>query len=164
LLASAGNETVTKFIASAVLWLGRHPDQRALLVRDPQRIPAAVEEVFRYDPPTHYGGRVTTRDVELHGRRIPADARVLLLIGSSGRDERAFPDPDRFDVGRPIERHLALGVGQHVCLGAAVARLEARVALEELLRRFPDYRVEEQRTVRVHQSNVRGFSSLPIRF
>ena len=103
-------------------------------------IPDAVEEVLRYTSPSQYQGRVTTRDVEWYGTTVPKGARILLLTGSANRDEREFPDPDRFDVGRRPEQHVALGYGVHFCLGASLARLESRVALEEFARRFPRYR------------------------
>jgi cytochrome P450 len=162
LLAAAGNETVTKLLASVVYWLWRYPDQRRILIDDPSMIPAAVEEMLRFDPPSHYQGRVLTREVSMHGVTMPAGAKVALITGSTGRDERRFPDPDRFDVRRRFDHHLAFGHGWHICLGASLARLESRVALEEFLRRFPDYEVDEAGIERFHSSNVRGFSGLPI--
>ncbi len=164
LLAAAGNETVMRLLATAVYWLWRTPEQRELLLRNPELIPGAVEETLRYDPPSQYQGRVTTREVELHGRRMPKGARVLLLTGSSGRDERKFAAPDRYDVRRQIDLHLGFGYGQHVCLGASLARLESKIALEEILQRFPNYEVVESGIERMHSSNVRGFSGVPIRY
>lgn len=160
LLATAGNETVTKFLATAYYELWRCPDQRELLVREPLLVPNAVEELFRYDPPSQYQGRVTTRDLELHGVTLPKHSRVLLINGASGRDERKFPDPDRLDVRREIDVHLGLGYGRHLCLGASLARLESRVAIEELLARFPRYEVPADGIERMHSSNVRGLSGL----
>jgi cytochrome P450 len=164
LLATAGNETVTKLLATALYWLWRNPDQRRLLVEDPALIPGAVEECLRYDPPSQYQGRVLTRDVELHGRTLPKGAKVLLINGATGRDERRFPDPDRFDVRRRIETHLGFGYGRHVCLGAFLARLEMRVALEELLRRIPEWEIPADGIERMHSSNVRGFSGLVLEY
>lgn len=162
LLSTAGNETVTKLLATAYLELANHPDERRMLVADPSLIPNAVEETLRFDPPSQYQGRVTTRAVEVHGVRIPAEARVLLINGASGRDERQFPDPDRFDVRRKIELHLGFGHGRHFCLGASLARLESRIAIEELLRRFPEYEVPADGIERMHSSNVRGLAGLTL--
>jgi len=160
LLGTAGNETVTKLLATAYHELGRHPDQRALLVADPGLARNAVEELLRFDPPSQYQGRVTTRDLEIHGEIVPKHSRVLLINGASGRDERRFADPDRFDVRREIDVHLGLGYGRHLCLGASLARLESRIAIEELLARFPVYEVPDDGIERMHSSNVRGLSGL----
>ncbi len=160
LLATAGNETVTKLLATGFLELARAPDERRALVADASLVPGAVEELLRFDPPSQYQGRVTTRDVRLHGVAIPKGAKVLLINGATGRDERVFPDPDRLDVRRPIELHLGFGYGRHFCLGASLARLESRIAIEELLRRFPDYEVPAEGIERMHSSNVRGLSGL----
>jgi cytochrome P450 len=159
LLAAAGNETVTKLLATAFFWLWRNPDQRRLL-RDPSLVPGAVEETLRYDPPSQYQGRTLTRDVELHGVAMPKGARVLLINGATGRDERKFPDPDRYDVRRAIDLHLGFGYGRHICLGASLARLESRIALEEFLGRFRDWEVPAGGIERMHSSNVRGFAGL----
>jgi cytochrome P450 len=162
LLGAAGNETVTKLLGGACVELARHPEEWAALVADPALVPGAVEEALRYTSPSQYQGRVVTKDVTWHGRTVPKGERVLLLTGSANRDERVFPEPDRFDVRRAPNEHLALGVGVHFCLGAALARLESRVSLEELTRHFPRYAVDEGRCVRVHMSNVHGFESVPI--
>jgi cytochrome P450 len=161
LLGAAGNETVTKLLGAACVLLARAPEQWADLVTDPGLIPSAVEEALRYASPSQYQGRTVMRDVEWYGTRVPAGARVLLLTGSANRDEQVFSEPDRFDIRRQPNEHLALGIGVHFCLGAALARLEARVALEEFGRRFPHYAVDESRCVRVHMSNVHGFESVP---
>lgn len=161
LLGAAGNETVTKLLANAAVLLARHADVYAGMRAAPERIPAVVEEVLRFWPPSQYQGRVTTRPVASHGRVIPAGDRVLLLTGSATRDEREFPDADRFDPGRAIPVAMGFGQGIHFCLGAALARLESRVALEELGAAFPRYTVDETRAVRVHMSNVHGFERLP---
>jgi len=162
LLATAGNETVTKVLATVLYELWRHPDERKVLLGDPRWIPNGVEETLRFDPPSQYQGRVTTRELTLHGRTLEPRSRVLLINGASGRDERAFDDPDRFDVRRRIDMHLGFGYGRHVCLGAALARLESRIAIEEWLRRFPDYEVPADGIERMHSSNVRGFAGLVI--
>ncbi len=164
LLAAAGNETVTKLLGNAIVLLARHPEQRRALGADPARIPAAVEECLRYWPPSQYQGRTLTRPVTLHGVALAAEARVLLLTGSACRDERQFADADRFDIarGRDMPLQMAFGHGAHKCLGAALARLEARVALEELHARIPDYAVDEAACTRVHMSNVHGFASVPM--
>jgi cytochrome P450 len=165
LLAIAGNETVTKLLGNGIYWLWKHPDQRAELVRDAGLIPGAVEELLRYDPPSHYQGRVTMKDVEWYGQTVPQGARVLLLTGSTGRDEREYPDhPEQFDIHRRIERHLGFGHSRHICLGANLARLESKIAIEELLRRYPGYEIDIDKAERVHSSNVRGYARLPLRF
>jgi cytochrome P450 len=162
LLATAGNETVTKLMATALYWLARFPAERGLLVEEPGLIPNAVEEVLRFDPPSQYQGRTTTRDVTLHGVTMPAGARVLVVNGASGRDERRFPEPDRLDVRREIETHLGFGFGRHVCLGASLARMEMRIALEEFLARWPRYEAPDDGVEYMHSSNVRGMSGLRI--
>jgi hypothetical protein len=164
LLISGGNETTEKLIANSVYLLQRHPEQRRRVQADPGLIPGAVEESLRYLSPTQYMVRTTTRDVELHGRKMPRGAEVVLLIGAANRDERQFPDPDRFDLARDAERHLAFGYGVHFCLGASLARLEARVALEESHLAIAEYAVDEARLDFVHAGNVAGFSTLPLRY
>jgi cytochrome P450 len=149
-------------LGNAVDLLYRHPEQRARLVREPQRIADAVEEVVRFDNSTQMLARLVTRDVSLHGVTIPAGARVLLLIGSANRDERAIERADEFDVFRPPVAHLSFGIGTHFCLGASLARLEGRVALEEILRRIPQYEIDESRREWVHSTNVRGYARLPV--
>jgi cytochrome P450 len=162
LIGAAGTETVTKLLANACVLLDRHPDQRAALVADRDAIPAAVDEVLRYWPPSQYQGRSATRDVTLHGRTIPAGDRVILVTGAANRDERVYDDPDRFDTARQTTAMpLGFGHGVHFCLGAALARLEGRIGLEEFLRRFPTYEVDEDNLRRVHMSNVHGFESVP---
>ena len=162
LLATAGNETVTKLLATAFHELWKHPDERRALVADPGLIPNAVEETLRYDPPSQYQGRVTTRELTLHGVTLPEHARVLLVNGASGRDERRFPDPDRYDVRREIDMHLGFGYGRHICLGASLARMESRIGLEEFLRRWPEYEIPAGGATRMHSSNVRGLAGLVI--
>ena len=162
LLATAGNETVTKLLATAFYWLDAFPDQRRALVDDPSAIPSAVEEVLRFDPPSHYQGRTLQREVTLHGVTMPKGARVLVVNGASGRDPRKFQNADRLDVRREIDVHLGFGYGRHICLGASLARMESRIGLEEFLRRFPDYAVPADGVERMHSSNVRGLSGLAI--
>ena len=162
LIGSAGTETVTKLLANAAVLFQRNPDQWQKVLDDPATIPGAVEETLRYWAPSQYQGRVLTDDVTLHGETIPKGARVLLLTGSANRDERAYPDPDRFDIERGEHVALGFGHGVHFCLGASLARLESRIAIEELARRFPDYRVDEAGVERVHMSNVHGFKRVPV--
>jgi cytochrome P450 len=163
LLSSAGTETVARLLGFAALTLAKHPDQRQLLVDDPSLVPNAIDELLRYEAPSPIQGRWVSRDVELHDTVIPRGSRLALLNGSGDRDERHFEDPDRFDVRRVIDRHLAFGYGTHFCIGAALARLEGKVALTETLRRFPTWEIDESRLEWVHTSTVRGYSSVPMR-
>jgi cytochrome P450 len=162
LLFVAGTETVGRFLGWAAVVLGDNPDQRKELAGDFSLIPKAVEELLRYEAPSGIQGRWTTRDVELHDTVIPKDSKVLLLTGAAGRDERAYPDPDRFDIHRSGQPHVSFGYGIHFCVGAALARLEGRVALEETLKRFPEWEVDHARAVRLHTSTVRGYTKVPI--
>jgi cytochrome P450 len=162
LLISAGTETVARLLGWASIILARHPDQRAALVADPDLIPNAVEELLRYEAPSPVQGRWTTREAEFHGTVIPKDSKVLLLTGSAGRDERKYPDADRFDIHRDSTQHVSFGYGVHFCIGAALARLEGRIALEETLRRYPEWEVELDRARRLHTSTVRGWVNVPI--
>jgi len=164
LMIIAGNETTTKLLANALYWLDRYPDERAKVMKSPAMVPLWVEETLRYDNSTQLMARTATRDFEMHGRKVREGDKVLLLIGSANRDETVFPHADRFDVGRDTSAHLSFGKGTHFCLGASLARLEARVSLEEVQRRLPDFKVEVDGLQRVHSSNVRGFAALPIRF
>jgi cytochrome P450 len=141
LLYAAGNETTSMLIGNALWLLDRHLDVRARLRAQPASIPAAIEEILRLEAPVSYQARMTTREVEIGGSTIPEGKKVLLVYGSANRDGAVFEAPDRLDPDRAAERHLAFGEGVHFCLGAPLARLEARVALEEILARFPDYRV-----------------------
>jgi cytochrome P450 len=162
LLLAAGTETVAKLLGWAAVVLADHPDQRAELASDPALIPRAVEELLRYEAPSPVQGRMTTRAVELHGTTIPRDAKVLLITGAAGRDERAYPDPDRFDIHRDHHNHVSFGYGIHFCVGAALARLEGRIALEETLKRYPEWDVDHEHAVQLHTSTVRGYSQVPI--
>ncbi len=161
LLGVAGNETTAKMIATGVVTLNDFPDERARLASNPDLWPKAVEELLRFDPPSHYQGRVTTTPLERHGQQIPEGSIVLLINGAANRDPRAFPDPDRYIADRSVDRHLAFGHGIHFCLGAPLARLETRIALEELVKRFPQYEVDRDGIERFHSTNVRGLSKVP---
>ena len=144
LLVVGGSDTTTNLIGNALTLLAKHTDQRALLRDDPARIPNALEEVLRFESPTQSQPRRPVHEVSLHGQTIPRDCRLLILLGAANLDEREFPDAARFDVSRRMKRHLAFGHGIHHCLGSALARLEARVALEEILERHPDYALLEE--------------------
>jgi cytochrome P450 len=163
LLLVAGNETTTNLLGNTLLALFEHPDELARVQRDPRRIPALVEEGLRYDGPVQFVFRRATQDVELAGVTIPAGATVIPLIGSANRDEAVFADPDRFDASRNTQGHLAFGLGIHFCLGASLARLEARVALEELLPRFPRLERTEPHVQYIDSYLVRGPKRLPLR-
>jgi cytochrome P450 len=163
LLAVAGNETTRNLISGGMLALLEHPAQRARLVGDPSLVPSAVEEMLRWVTPVMHFRRTATRDTELHGVALKENDKVVVYYTSANRDEDVFPDPFAFDVVRTPNEHLAFGVGQHVCLGSSLARLEIRVMFEELLRRLPD--VELAGPVRRLRSNfINGFKSIPVRF
>lgn len=162
LLFTAGTETVARLLGNAAVELAAHPDQRQILVEQPEVIPNAVEELLRYEAPSPVQGRWTMRDVELHGTTIPKDSKVLLLTGSAGRDDRAYPDPDRLDVRRERVHHVSFGYGIHFCVGAALARMEGRIAIEETLKRYPTWDVDHDRAERLHTSTVRGWAEVPI--
>jgi cytochrome P450 len=164
LVAAAGNETTTRLIGWTGKVLAEHPDQRAALVEDRSLVPGAIEELLRYEPPSPVQARYVTRDVEHHGETVPEGSVMLLLNASGNRDERKFTDGDRFDVRRKIDHHLAFGYGIHFCLGAALARLEGRVALDEVLQRFPEWEVDWDNAVQARTSTVRGWERLPVRF
>ena len=163
LISAAGNETVARFLGWAATLLARNPGERAKLVAYPGLIGNGVEEILRYEAPSPVQGRWVTRDVELHGTIVPKDSKITLLTASANRDERKFEDPDRLDVTRKIDPHLSLGFGIHFCLGASLARLEGRVALEETLRRFPTWEIDEDGLEWVHTSTVRGYAKVPLR-
>ncbi|MGI9603456.1 MAG: cytochrome P450, partial [Acidimicrobiales bacterium] len=152
LIAGAGAETVARLLGWAAVLLATHPDQRAVLRDNEAMIPNAVEEILRYEAPSPVQGRRLAHEVEVHGQVLPAGANVLLVNGSGNRDERHWDDPDRFDVQRTIDRHLSFGYGAHFCIGAALARLEGRIALEQTLRRLGDWQVDEAEIDWVHTS------------
>lgn len=162
LLAGAGNETTTRLIGFAGKLLGEHPDQRREIVEDRSLLPNAIEEILRYEAPSPVQARYVARDVEWYGQTVPEGSVMLLLNGSANRDERRFPDPDRFDIHRKIDRHLSFGYGLHFCMGASLARLEARVVLDEVLKRFPDWEVDWANAKQARTSTVRGWERLPV--
>ena len=161
-VAGAGNETTTRLIgwAGKVLW--EHPDQRRELAADLSLVPNAIEELLRFEPPPPHVGRYVTRDVEHYGQTVPEGSAILMLVGAANRDDRRFPNGDSFDIHRANGQHLAFGYGIHFCLGAALARLEGRVALEEILKRFPEWDVDMDRAHLAPTSTVRGWETLPV--
>lgn len=163
-LFMAGVESTSALLSTAFRELARHPEQRAALVADPSGIPGAVEEALRFDAPLQVAGRTTTRDVALHGGPIPAGERVFLVYGSANRDERQYDEPDRFDVFRRPQRHMSFSEGLHGCLGAPLARLEARVALEVALPRLGDYTISGPLELYRSTPNMRVLDHLPVTF
>ena len=159
-IANAGTETVGRLFGWLGKLLGEHADARRELVRDPALIPGAVEEVLRIEPPVHSIARYVSNDVEYHGRTVPAGSALLLMVGSANHDERRFEDPERFDIRRNAN-HLSFGRGTHFCLGASLARVEGRIALEEILKRWPDWTIDMDDAVRAPTSTVRGWDSMP---
>jgi cytochrome P450 len=164
LLVVAGSETTTKLLGNALYWLWRHPEQRALVAADPARIPAWIEETLRFDTVTQGVARTLNADLALHGQTLREGDRVLLLLGSANRDERVFENPDVFDIERDATGSLSFGTGTHFCLGANLARLEARITLERVMARMPDFEIDTSGLERVRSSIVRGFSALPLEF
>jgi cytochrome P450 len=162
LLAGAGNETTTRLVGWTGKVLAEHPDQRRELVEDPSLIPNAIEELLRFEAPSPVQARYVTAGVEHYGRTVAAGNVMVLLTASANRDERRFPDADRFDIHRHIGHHLTFGYGIHFCLGAALARLEGRVALDEVLKRFPTWEVDWDHAVQARTSTVRGWDTLPV--
>jgi len=165
MLGGAGAETVTKLIGNAVVAFADYPDQWQKLRADRSKVPAAIEELLRYEAPSQYQVRVATRDVTLHGATIPEGSAVLLITASALRDERVFADPDRLDIDRDrvMGFNLAFGYGVHSCLGAALARMESRIALNALLDLLPEYEVDRDGLRRVWMSNVAGYKNVPVR-
>jgi cytochrome P450 len=162
IVAGAGNETTNRLIGWAGKVLGDHPDQRRELAADPSLVHGAIEELLRFESPGPVTARYVARDVDLHGQVVPAGSAILFLTHAANRDERRFPDADRFDIRRQPGPHLAFGHGIHFCLGAALARLEGRVAVEEVLRRFPDWEVDLPNARMASTSTVRGWETLPV--
>jgi cytochrome P450 len=161
MIAGAGNETTARLIGFMGQLLSDHPDQRRELAADPSLIAGAVEETLRYEPPSPVQARYVAQDAEHYGRVVPEGSFMLLLNASANRDEHQFPDPDRFDIHRRGS-HLSFGQGLHFCLGSALARLEARVAFEEVLKRWPDWEVDYANAERAHTASVRGWARLPV--
>ena len=162
-IAGAGNETTGRLIGWLGKVLGDHPDQRRQLVEDRSLIPNTIEETLRFEPTGPHIARYVARDVEYYGTTVPAGSAILLLVGSANRDERRYDDPDRFDIHRDMGQHLTFGYGLHFCLGAALARLEGRVALDEVLSRFPDWEVDDDNIsarVDLHRPRVEGDARL----
>jgi len=162
LIAAAGNETTTRLIGWTGKVLAEHPDQRRKLVEDRSLVPNAIEELLRYEPPSPVQARYVTKDVEHYGQVVPEGSAMLLLNASGNRDDRHFPDGESFDIERKIDHHLSFGYGTHFCLGAALARLEGRVALDEVLQRFPEWEVDTDNAVQARTSTVRGWEKLPV--
>ena len=162
LIAGAGNETTTRLVGWTGKVLAEHPDQRREIVEDRSLVPNAIEELLRYEAPSPVQARYVARDVEHHGQLVPEGSAMVLLNGSGNRDDRRFPNGDSFDIHREIGHHLSFGYGLHFCLGAALARLEGRVALDEVLNRFPEWEVDWDNAKQARTSTVRGWESLPV--
>ena len=161
-VAGAGNETTTRLIGWTGKVLAEHPDQRREIVSDRSLVNAAIEELLRFEPPAPHVGRYVARDAEFHGQAVPEGSAILFLVGAANRDDRRFADGDTFDIGRKAQSNLTFGYGAHFCLGAALARLEGRVALDELLDRFPEWDVDLSGAKIAPTSTVRGWETLPI--
>jgi cytochrome P450 len=163
LLAAAGNETTTRLIGWTGKVLAEHPDQLAQVAKDRDLVPQVVEEVLRYESPSPVQSRYVMKDVELHGQTVPQGSAVVVINGSGNRDDRHFEDGDRFDIHRKIDHHLSFGYGLHFCMGAALARLEGRIALDEALKRCPDgWEVDYDNAVQARTTTVRGWQTLPV--
>ncbi|HSA48574.1 MAG TPA: cytochrome P450 [Yinghuangia sp.] len=160
-VAGAGNETTGRLIGWAGATLARYPDQRRLLAEDPSLIPGGIEELLRFEPPGPFIARYVAKDAELYGRTVPQGSAIVFIAAAANRDPRRFDDPDRFDVRR-VNQTLTFGVGAHYCLGAALARLEGRIAVEEILQRWPEWDVDWDNAKLAQTSTVRGFESLPL--
>jgi cytochrome P450 len=161
-IAGAGVETTGRLFGWMGKVLAEHPDQRREVVEDRSLVPNAVEELLRYEPPGPHVARYVAEDVDFHGHTIPAGSALLLMVAAANRDERRFEDPDRFDIHRKIGQHLTFGYGAHYCLGAALARMEGRIALDEVLTRFPEWEVDWDGARRAPTSTVRGWDTLPV--
>lgn len=162
-LAGAGNETTARLIGWLISVLARHPDQRTEVIEDRQLIPNVIEETLRFEPTGHAVARYVTTDVEFHGRVVPAGSAISLLVASANRDERRWTEPDRFDIHRRTNQVLTFGLGTHYCMGAALARLESKIALEEFVARFPKWDVDWDNAVLSSTSTMRGWETLPVR-
>jgi len=160
-IAGAGVETTGRLFGWMGKVLAEHPDQRAEVVEDRSLVPNTIEELLRFEPPGPHVARYVARDVEYHGQRVPAGSAILLMVAAGNRDERRFADPDRFDVHRDIGQSLTFGYGAHYCLGAALARIEGRIALDEVLNRWPEWEIDRDGARRAPTSTVRGWDSMP---
>jgi cytochrome P450 len=161
-LAGAGNETTNRLIGWSGKVLGEHPAQRHELAENPSLIPSAIEEVLRFEPPAPHVGRYVAKDAEFQGQPVPEGSAILFLTGAANRDDRRFPNAEHFDIHRADGPHITFGLGIHFCMGAALARLEGRVALEEVLKRFPDWDVDDEHATLTSTSTVRGWDTLPV--
>jgi len=161
LMVVAGNETTTKLLGHCLYWAWANPAEREKVWSGSHTIEQWIEETLRYDTSSQLLARTTLVDVELHGGVIPKGDRVVFLVGAANRDPEVFVDPDRYDIGRDTTQLVSFGLGRHFCMGASLARLEARVALEEFIARFAGYEIDGERSRRVHSTNVRGFATLP---
>ncbi len=161
-VSGAGNETTTRLIGWAGKVLAEYPDQRRELAENPALVPAAIEELLRFEPPAPHVARYVTRDITYYGQTVPEGSAMMMLIGAANRDHRQFPpDGDVFDIHRESRQHLSFSVGTHYCLGSALARLEGRIALEEILKRFPEWQVDLSRAALSPTSTVRGWDTMP---
>jgi cytochrome P450 len=161
-VSGAGNETTTRLIGWAGKVLAEHPDQRRELAENPGLVPAAIEELLRFEPPAPHVARYVTRDITYYGQTVPEGSAMMMLVGAANRDHRQFPpDGDVFDIHREPRQHLSFSVGTHYCLGSALARLEGRIALEEILKRFPEWQVDLSRAALSPTSTVRGWDTMP---
>jgi len=161
-ISGAGNETTNRLIGWTAKVLAEHPGQRRQIVADPTLVPGAIEEILRFEPPAHHMARVASKDAHLLDGTIPEGGIVIFLVGSANRDDRRHPDGDRFDIHREIGRTLTFGNGIHLCLGAALARLEGRIVLEEFVSRFRDWDVDLEAAQLSPTSTVRGWETLPV--
>jgi cytochrome P450 len=160
-VAGAGNETTTRLIGWTGKVLAENPDQRREIVDDRSLIPNAIEEILRYEAPGPQIARYMPEEADVYDTIVPEGSTMMFLVGSGNRDDRHFADPDRFDIHRKIDKHLTFGYGIHFCLGAALARLQGRVALDEVLTRFPEWEVEWEQAKIAPTSTVRGYETLP---
>jgi cytochrome P450 len=162
MLAAAGNETTNKLIGWSGKLLAENPDQRRAIVENRDLIIPAIEEVLRFEPPADHIGRYVARDFEAYGTKVPEGSVMIFLTGAANRDERQFNDPETFDIHRERKLHLTFGYGPHLCIGAALARIEGRIALDEMLSRFPDWEIDEAEARMIPTSSVRGWDTLPV--
>jgi cytochrome P450 len=162
LLSSAGNETTTRLIGWTGKVLAEHPDQLREVAEDRSLVNNTIDEVLRYEAPSPVQARYVTTDVEHYGQAVPAGSAMLLLSASANRDERKFQDPDTFDIHRKIDHHVSFGYGIHFCLGAALARMEGRVALDEVLKRFTSWEIDWDNAMQARTSTVRGWAAMPV--